>query len=501
MTRTEKKYAKIDEQMARFSAEPDGLRDFTEQIRPKYLFYSHKAKRAFCSACGESFEPTKGLKHNDMTVCPKCGAALKAKHESRIGKLNDIVWTVWAQNDGDDLLLHYYRTITDYSDDFRHPCVETTEQFRTLIDDKYHDFMWWHPQSRDGRTQPERWMKYAKRGIWWNSFTSNKWQPWAPYVFGDLNEAVKKSRLKYCPLDGLLDSFGGRNDDGTIRDWSIDRWLNAYTRVPQIELLFKVGFKQLTHEAAGNGIKVNTSATNIRDALGITNRQVKQLLKLKDPTKSEYEMIRDFDCSAEEARWLAETKSRWAMEKMIKYAPLSKYISYFTDIELDDYGSYCDYVKWIVALNYDLKEWLFPKDFQQAHDRLMEIYYIEQDKSKNEQIALVADASDLDFHYNGLFIRPAMSATELRKEGTTLHHCVATYADRMARGETLIMFVRREKEPDTPFYTMEVKNNEIVQLRGSHNCAPTPEVAEFRAEFEKSLKAPKEAPKTKKIAA
>lgn len=500
MTRTEKKYAKIDEQMARFAAEPDGLRDFAEKIRPKYLFYSYKAKRAYCSACGESFEPTKGLKHNDMTVCPRCGATLKAKHESRIGKLNDIIWTVWAQNDGDDLLLHYYRTITDYSNDFRHPCVETSEQFRTLIDDKYHDFMWWHPQSRDGRKQPERWMKYAKRGIWWNSYSSNKWQPWAPYVFGDLNEAVKKSRLKYCPLDGLL-KYTGLNDDGTIDGWSIDRWLSSYIKVPQIELLFKVGFKRLTYEAAGNGIEVNTSATNIKDALGITNRQVKQLLKLKDPTASEYRMIRDFDCSAEEARWLAKTGEKngigWIMKDLVKYAPLSRYIEYFGNNNLEDVRSYHDYIKWIVALNYDLKEWLFPKDFQQAHDRLMEIYYIEQDKSKNEQIALVADASDLDFQYNGLFVRPAMSAEELRNEGQTLHHCVATYADRMARGETLIMFVRRENEPDTPFYTMEVKNNEIVQLRGSHNCAPTPEVAEFREEFEKMLKAPK----TKKIAA
>lgn len=499
MTRTEKKYAKIDEQMARFSAEPDGLRDFTEQIRPKYLFYSHKAKRAFCSACGESFEPTKGLKHNDMTVCPKCGAALKAKHESRIGKLNDIVWTVWAQNDGDDLLLHYYRTITDYSNDFRHPNTETTEQFRALIDDKYHDFMWWHPQSRDGRTQPERWMKYAKRGIWWNSFSSNKWQPWAPYVFGDLNGAMKKSRLKYCPLDGLLE-YRGMNDDGTIDGWSIDRWLSSYTRVPQLELLFKVGFKRLTYEAAGNGIEVNTSATNIKDALGITNRQVKQLLKLKDPTKSEYKMIRDFDCSAEDARWLAKTDEKngigWIMKDLVKYAPLSKYIAYFRNSNLEDVRSYHDYVKWIVALKYNTKEWLFPKNFKKEHDRLMEIYYNEQDKIKNEEIEEVAKNVE-EMHYNGLFIRPARSSTELRLEGSTLHHCVATYADRMARGETLIMFVRRENEPDTPFYTMEVREGKIVQLRGMRNCAPTPEVAEFREEFEKMLKAPE----TKKIAA
>ena len=47
--------------------------------------------------------------------------------------------------------------------------------------------------------------------------------------------------------------------------------------------------------------------------------------------------------------------------------------------------------------------------------------------------------------------------------------------------------MRKEKEPDKPYYTLEFKNNRIVQCRGSHNCGMTPEVEAFVKAFEKKM--------------
>ena len=79
------------------------------------------------------------------------------------------------------------------------------------------------------------------------------------------------------------------------------------------------------------------------------------------------------------------------------------------------------------------------------------------------------------------------SVSDLKKEGTTLHHCVATYADRVAKGETLILFIRQISEPDTPFYTMEWRDNRVIQCRGSHNKDMTPDVKTFVTAFEKRM--------------
>ena len=69
----------------------------------------------------------------------------------------------------------------------------------------------------------------------------------------------------------------------------------------------------------------------------------------------------------------------------------------------------------------------------------------------------------------GLIIRAAQTQEELRDEGAALHHCVAGYAKRMADGETAIFFIRRAEESDAPYYTLELRNKQVIQCRTNHN--------------------------------
>ena len=50
-----------------------------------------------------------------------------------------------------------------------------------------------------------------------------------------------------------------------------------------------------------------------------------------------------------------------------------------------------------------------------------------------------------------------------------MHHCVATYIDRVAKGETCILFIREKERKEEPFYTMEVRNGEVIQCRAKYN--------------------------------
>ena len=73
---------------------------------------------------------------------------------------------------------------------------------------------------------------------------------------------------------------------------------------------------------------------------------------------------------------------------------------------------------------------------------------------------------------------------EIKEEGHTLHHCVATYTSRVADGTSIILFVRDLQSPDKPFYTMELQKNKIIQCRGYNNHVMTSEVQEFVKRYE-----------------
>lgn len=58
---------------------------------------------------------------------------------------------------------------------------------------------------------------------------------------------------------------------------------------------------------------------------------------------------------------------------------------------------------------------------------------------------------------------------EITTEGAALGHCVGSYVDSIAQGHTEIIFLRRKESPNIPFYTIEVRDNRVVQIHGRSN--------------------------------
>ena len=87
----------------------------------------------------------------------------------------------------------------------------------------------------------------------------------------------------------------------------------------------------------------------------------------------------------------------------------------------------------------------------------------------------------------GLILVVPKSADDIKAEGAALHHCVGTYVERVAKGETSIFFIRKKEEPDKSYYTMEWKNDKMWQCRGLHNRDMTPEVKAFTKAFEQIM--------------
>lgn len=74
-----------------------------------------------------------------------------------------------------------------------------------------------------------------------------------------------------------------------------------------------------------------------------------------------------------------------------------------------------------------------------------------------------------NFETEKFFIRPAASIDELIQEGAENHSCVGSYIDTYAHGNTNIFFIRQKDSPGVPFFTVEIKDDRIIQCRTKDN--------------------------------
>ena len=124
---------------------------------------------------------------------------------------------------------------------------------------------------------------------------------------------------------------------------------------------------------------------------------------------------------------------------------------------------------------------LFPKNLPDVHDQASELLDAKKKELLNKQIkkAYKNLLEKYRFTKNGLTLIPPKAAKEIVDEGHFLHHCVHQYVERVANGKSVILFIRKMDNITEPFYTVELRDNEINQIRGQGNSVPTPEINKF----------------------
>ena len=147
---------------------------------------------------------------------------------------------------------------------------------------------------------------------------------------------------------------------------------------------------------------------------------------------------------------------------------------------------YSDYLNQCRQLRYDLSDTAIslPHDFHVMHDRLSGIIKYRADEALRETFREnYAKRGWMEYQSDGLFIRQPESMAEIIAEGRALSHCVGGYAERHAKGQTTILFLRKCTEPDKPYYTVEVSNDgKIRQCYGyKNNYAGNPKPPEIQA--------------------
>lgn len=443
-----------------------------------------------CSACGESFPLPGPLRHTPGRPtgegsfrCPNCGAMLHPKKyglgRGNLGEGRYLLLAT-AQEGRAYLDLIYARREYD-SPPF---VTKASPCYRWLFDTVNNTAAMW------GRACGG-WRKMGQAGE----------PPGIAFAMDEsVREAICATRLKYG-LD-LLE----RN--GVLRAGA------ALAKFPSLELVDKIGSSRWAREVIWRGCfakqAVNLKGKTMREALGLDKGELE---KAKIQCETCFDLF-VFQALRREGKWYTQAQKKTVQaisepKKLVKIAGLTGMAKALAYVEKqgrlaqrganDIIGLWADYLEECRALKYDLSHqyYLFPPDLLKAHGRTMQLVGDMQNEALNQQIAKrLPELEKYCWEADGLFIRPAGSVGELKAEGSALCHCVATYAQRYANGETVILLVRRQGEPEAPFVTVEYRGGKVVQAKAKGNQPPPQEAGLFLEKWQEFLKKPAKSRKT-----
>ena len=83
----------------------------------------------------------------------------------------------------------------------------------------------------------------------------------------------------------------------------------------------------------------------------------------------------------------------------------------------------------------------------------------------------------------GFIVRYPQTINDFCREAVYMNNCLLTYVDAIINGDTTILFVRREDDVNTPFITMEIFGNELMQAYHRFNQDCTPQEAKWIREY------------------
>ena len=181
------------------------------------------------------------------------------------------------------------------------------------------------------------------------------------------------------------------------------------------------------------------------------------------------------------------------IRELFKGTEREKFFDYISE-QNTNANTYLDYLKACTYLGLDmsLPKNRFPHDFKRWHDIRIDQYATaraEADRKAKqelyEQFARIAEKYlPLEHDKRSAFVCIiARSPADLIREGELLDHCVGrmNYDQRFIREESLIFFIRKKEQPDTPLVTLEysLRNHKVLQCYGEHDHKPSEDILHY----------------------
>ena len=137
----------------------------------------------------------------------------------------------------------------------------------------------------------------------------------------------------------------------------------------------------------------------------------------------------------------------------------------------------CDSVKMSKSIDINFK--LYGKNLRERHDDLADKYKLVKNSSLNRSLSQIQkEVSVKQYGDRYIAVIPG-SVHDFQVEAENQRHCVLSYTENMAHGESLIIFIRYKDATAKSHITLELRNRKIVQARRFANQAIGEEDREY----------------------
>ena len=479
-----KEFDKIDSEMELVPELPKDFDDFVDrEVLHQYLFYDagRKVTKGYCTHCRKEVKIQKPH-YGETGECPSCKHPITYRSRKKGGNVHVRGYAGLLQKTKEGYVYRYFECYRKFRNGQREE-GGYWETIRITYDrnlKKINEFEYEQYKQTD-------WVRWCYRvGRYYAKVVENE----AVLYNRNLKQILKGTPFQYSAMEYFV-------KHGQCREkMRLDQYLYGYWRMPGIEQLVKCGFYRIVkEELQGDRTEyLRKEERSCKKILGLSGEYY-QLLAGKNPSTREYKTTYEMQEHRLHPTWQqVQFFARFPrnFDRYICYTSIHKMKRYIQEVLGEDKRQavdYHDYLKMAEELGYNMREpWiLFPKNLEQRHEELIEESREREIKAK-EDLDNKKDKkyeqyrkrdSYLEMETEQFLLRLPKRIREIRQEGNAMHHCVATYIDRVAKGETTILLLRKKQDPETPFYTMEVNNGVMIQCRAKYNGDMTEEVKEF----------------------
>ena len=473
---------------------PDFVQEWAKKSMGKWMFYM-KVKRgsyiAVCEACGKKVHLTRA-RSSRVIECPACGADVTLKDGTKTGGVGTSQACAYVEQDGDAFtqrLFECYKACYFHGleIDVEYHFTEEERNFRRA--ERKATLFSYHPKAQgrnagewtagSGRVHGQGWSGWRLRDRAINTY---------PY---NLPAVLHGTPYQYSALDVAA-------ENNLVNPMF---YLNDYDDEPKLELLYKIGLyraaAEITEYYGDDARRMMRAVRSLKD-LGIGSRAeaaecarmtVEQIVARKE--------IKAWKINEEERAAAVEfvvcLNQRSGTDFRYDFISRERMFRYF-QAQRADYpevknfiADYTDYISECSLLGANVNDTAvkMPHSLKRAHDWATVERKVQEKQAYEELVAAVYDSlHTLTEWSDGVFqIIMPHSAREIVEEGVRQNHCVGRYVERVATGESVILFLRRAEDPEKNFYTVEIKKDmrrcHIVQVRGERNVGATDEVNAF----------------------
>lgn len=490
-----------------------------------YMYYKKSGKiiSGYCTSCNSEVTLSSAL-HNEHGKCPKCKVRVEFKAEGKSKNISATTWFYIVQKAGENLVIRGFVGTKTNGADYKNPQYRYDEQLREFISPKGEYSV--YEMNYYKNTLDYRWCDGIKYSF------GNRWSKDAfmhsgsCYVYSrNLSSVIKNTVWQYS---GLVEFMKHMEYKGRPCSYLID-----YLKHPVIESLSKVGLVRMVKQIINSSYLLlnedfDLTKSNFVEALKLKKRWIKQIIEMNidfSELRTYRTLMEIYSFTDSKGEIVEPTYSSNQLKlvvqrfnpttlKMIHDRNISitkacnyttKQLKLFTEEGIKtpsptevgrlwyDYLDMTEKTTTAARLaNRDIEEFpLFPKNIKQAHDEAMETFRDTKFEIHNHNIKQRSSGWDKYVYSNEKYtmVLPK-DAYDLINESNALKHCVKLYADRVADGRTLILFVRDNENLDKPLYTLEYseKKLEQVQFKGKSNSRPEDQAIQFVTEWEAVIK-------------